>query len=80
MSDLDLAAWVHMHGVPIVEALRYGHETIVTFYDPEPTDGTPGAIDKLAIKWLNSEAAKFASHVRQMKKVAFSTARYRSPR
>jgi hypothetical protein len=78
--DLDLAAWIHMHGVAIVDAVRYGYELVVTFYDPEPAAGMSGAVDTHAVKWLNSEAAKFASHVRQLKKVCLSTGKHHPPR
>ena len=77
--DLDLAAWVHMHGVAIYEATRFGPELVVTFYDPSPENGD-GEVDRYAIRWLNSEAAKFAGHVRQLKKIALSTGRYRPAR
>lgn len=71
--DLDMASWFHMRNVPISDACKTGREIVITFYDPEDED----KISKLSIDWLNSEAAMFASAVRQMKKVCWSTGRQR---
>jgi hypothetical protein len=71
--DIDLAAWLHMNGVSITNAIRKGREAMITFYDPEAEN----TVSVLSIKWLNSEAAKFASAVRQIKKVSFSTGQQR---
>lgn len=71
--DLDMAAWLHLHTIPIAEAFKSGRATIIVFLDPEDQD----RINTLAVDWLNSEAAKFASAVRQLKKVTFATQRER---
>jgi hypothetical protein len=70
-----MAAWLHLNGVAISEAYKVGRESIITFYDPQDAD----VISKLAVDWLNSEAAKFAGAVRQIKKVCLSTGKYRDP-
>ena len=69
--DLDLAAYFDLKGVPIADAQKCGRETVITFYDPQDR------IKSLAVDWLNSEASQFASRVRQLKKVVYSTARVR---
>jgi hypothetical protein len=69
--DIDIAAWLHLNKVPIVEAQKAGRETVVTFYDPQDQNRIPD----LMVTWLNSEAARFASAVRQIKKVSYSTER-----
>ncbi len=71
--DLDMAAYVHMNGVAIVEATKVGYNTLFVFFDPEDED----QVNKLVTTWLNSESAKFANHVRNLKKVAFSSQRAR---
>lgn len=69
--DLDMAAYVHMHNVPIAEATRVGNATLFVFLDPEEDN----RVDKLVTQWLNSESARYANHVRNLKKVAFSSYR-----
>ena len=71
--DIDLAAWVHLNGVAIADAFKIGRESVITFYDPEEKN----EVSALTIEWLNSEAARFASAVRQIKKVCLSTGRKR---
>lgn len=71
--DLDMAAYVHMNHVPIAEATKVGHATLFVFFDPEEED----RVNKFITQWLNSESAKFANHVRNLKKVAFSSQRSR---
>ena len=65
--DLDLAAWFDLNGLPIQDAVKVGRETILTFYDPELK------AKDLAISWLTSQASQFASRVRQIKKIVYST-------
>lgn len=74
--DIDIAAWLHMNGVAIAEAYKAGRESVITFYDPEDEN----TVSKLTVGWLNSEAAKFASAVRQIKKVCLSTGQQRPGR
>jgi hypothetical protein len=62
-----------MNGVPIADAFKQGRESVITFYDPD----SQNTIEKLTVDWLNSESAKFASAVRQIKKICFSTDRQR---
>lgn len=69
--DLDMAAYVHMRNIPIVEASKTGREIVVVFLDPVEKN----LVDKIATEWLNSEAAKFANCLRSLKKVALSTER-----
>ena len=74
--DIDMAAWLLMNRVNIVNACKDGREAVVTFQDPLEDD----RIAKLSIDWLNSEAAKFANAVRSIKKICFSTGRQRGQR
>jgi len=67
--DIDMAAWLHMNNVAIAKAFKIGKESVITFLDPVQEE----RIDELSIDWLNSEAAKFASCVRQIKKVCLAT-------
>jgi hypothetical protein len=69
--DLDCAAYFDLKGVAIADAFKVGRDTIIVFYDPEDRIG------QLAVDWLNSEASQFASRVRQLKKICYSTARSR---
>jgi hypothetical protein len=71
--DIDLAAWLHLKGVAIADAYKVNRESVITFFDPKDED----QISKLVVDWLNSEAANFASAVRQIKKVCLSTDRNR---
>ena len=71
--DIDMASWLHMNGVAISDAYKQKRESVITFYDPESED----RISKLVVNWLNSESARFASAVRQIKKVCLSTGRQR---
>jgi hypothetical protein len=72
--DLDLASWFHLNNLPVVEVCTNGREFAVTFYDLAVKDGTSKA-DDLSVKWLNSEACRFSSALRQIKKVAISSPR-----
>jgi hypothetical protein len=75
--DIDLAAWLHMNNVPIANAYkREKRETVITFLDPKTDD----KIAQLSVGWLNSESAKFAGAVRQIKKICFSTYNQRGSR
>jgi hypothetical protein len=65
-----------MNNVPIVEACKTGKESKVIFYDPVQSEKIP----QLSVDWLNSEAARFAGAVRQIKKVCFSTGKQRGSR
>ena len=67
--DIDFAAWLLLSGLGISEAYKNGREAVVTFYDPKEED----RVDKLAVDFLNSESARFANAVRQIKKICFST-------
>lgn len=67
VRDLDFAAYLHMSGVPVVDIVRLRSETLdvrITFGGDEPGPRT----EQLALQWLNSESARFASAVRALKK------------
>jgi hypothetical protein len=66
--DLDFAAFLSMHNVPLAEAFRDGREFLFKFVDPD------NKIKELAIVFANSESAKFADCVRRLKKVTIATA------
>lgn len=61
--DLALAAWYHMHGLPIVRARRNGRTFDFLFRDER------GRRDQLAIDWANSEAHRFDASLRILKKL-----------
>ncbi len=66
--DLDFAAFLLMHGVPLAESFRDGREFLFKFLDQQ------NKIKELAITFANSESAKFADCVRRLKKVTIATA------
>jgi len=61
--DLALAAYWKMCGLAIVRATRRGREFDFLFRDPE------GRAEKLAVEFANSEAQRFDSEVRALKKL-----------
>ncbi len=64
--DLDFASYLLMHNVPLAESYRDGREFMFKFLDPN------SQIRDLAIKFANSESAKFADCVRRLKKVTIA--------
>ena len=64
--DLDLAAYLTMRDLPLAESYRHEREFVFKFYDAEQKVG------KLAVDYVNSEAARFADAVRRLKKVSIS--------
>jgi hypothetical protein len=64
--DLDLAAWLLVNGMGVVDIWREGAEFRLVFWDPEHR------IRELHIEFLNSICAKFATAVKQIKKAAHS--------
>jgi hypothetical protein len=61
--DLALAAYWKMRGLVIVRATRRGKEFEFLFRDEK------GLGDQLAVEFANSEAQKFDSEVRALKKL-----------
>ena len=61
--DLAMAAYLKMRGLAIVRATRRGREFDFLFRDPE------GRSDELAVEFANSEAQRFNSEVRALKKL-----------
>jgi hypothetical protein len=61
--DLALAAYWKMRGLVIVRATRRGKDFEFLLRDPE------GHADALAVEFANSEAQKFDSEVRALKKL-----------
>lgn len=64
--DLDFAAFLLMHNVPLAESFRDGREFMFKFLDVDKR------ISALAIQYANSESAKFADCVRRLKKVTIA--------
>lgn len=64
--DLDFAAFLLMHNIPLAESYRDGREFMFKFLDVDKT------IPSLAIQYANSESAKFADCVRRLKKVTIA--------
>lgn len=64
--DLDFAAFLLMHNVPLAESFRDGREFMFKFLDSEKL------IPNFAIQYANSESAKFADCVRRLKKVTIA--------
>lgn len=69
--DLDFAAFLLMHNVPLAESFRDGREFMFKFLDVDKR------ISGLAIQYANSESAKFADCVRRLKKVTIAQGSHR---
>lgn len=62
--DLALAAYIKMHGLEIVKAVRTGrYKFEFAFRDPE------GRFDSLRLGFANSECHRFDSEMRTLKKL-----------
>jgi len=67
--DLDLASYLSMRDLPLAESYRDEREFMFRFLDPD------NRVEQLAIDFVNSESAKFASAVRRIKKITLSQPR-----
>lgn len=65
-SDIAIAAYLMMKGMKIIDARR---EKGGKFYFE--FDDVNGEGDKYAIEYVNSESAKFDSHVKNLKNIIF---------
>jgi len=67
-SDLALAAYLHMKGIPIVKADASNSGKFKFIFD-----NTGDQCDALSYVFINSECAKFDNHVRMLKKMIYKT-------
>jgi hypothetical protein len=67
-SDLALAAYLHMMGVPLVKASS-AHSGKFQFI----FDDADSQCETLSYAFINSECAKFDNHVRMLKKMIYKT-------
>jgi hypothetical protein len=61
--DVSLAGWLTMHGLELKSYNRAGRDFQFAFYDPEDR------ATRLAIRWPSSEASRFDSAIRSLKKL-----------
>jgi len=67
-SDLALAAFLHMKGVPLIKA-EVSHTGKFQFI----FDNTDDQCEALSYAFINSECAKFDNHVRMLKKIIYKS-------
>jgi hypothetical protein len=63
ITDIDLSAWLDLNGIPIVDARRTGRDFVITMLDPD--ERVPALLDG----WRGSEASRFSSRVRDIKRL-----------
>lgn len=72
-GDLAFAAYAHMNGLKIVRAKEWRRgnslEFQFAFDDPPSADYPDGRWDQFHIDFANSEAARFDSSLRSLKKI-----------
>lgn len=66
-SDLALAAFLVMRGLPLISATRVSGKFEFVFDDP----GQKGHM--LSIDFVNSDFSKFDNHVRTLKKILYKS-------
>tara|TARA_Y100000992_G_scaffold278004_1_gene223235 strand:+ start:2800 stop:3018 length:219 start_codon:yes stop_codon:yes gene_type:complete len=65
-SDIAIAAYLMMKGMKLIDARRLNNGRFhFEFDDPDSKGG------KLAIEYVNSESAKFDSHIKNLKNIIF---------
>jgi hypothetical protein len=65
-SDIAIAAYLMMKGMKLIDARRERNGRFhFEFDDPSDKGG------KLAIEYVNSESAKFDSHIKNLKNIIF---------
>ena len=65
-SDIAIAAYLMMKGMKLIDARRLNNGRFHFEFDDPSTKG-----NKLAIEYVNSESAKFDSHIKNLKNIIF---------
>ena len=65
-SDIAIAAYLMMKGMKLIDARRLNNGRFHFEFDDPKNKG-----NKLAIEYVNSESAKFDSHVKNLKNIIF---------
>ena len=65
-SDIAIAAYLMMKGMNLIDARRLSNGRFHFEFDDPDKKG-----NKLAIEYVNSESAKFDSHVKNLKNIIF---------
>lgn len=65
-SDIAIAAYLMMKGMKLVDARRLNNGRFHFEFDDPSNEG-----NKFAIEYVNSESAKFDSHIKNLKNIIF---------
>ena len=65
-SDIAIAAYLMMKGMKLIDARRLNNGRFHFEFDDPNNEG-----NKLAIEYVNSESAKFDSHIKNLKNIIF---------
>jgi len=65
-SDIAIAAYLMMKGMKLIDARRLNNGRFHFEFDDPSAKGS-----KLAIEYVNSESAKFDSHIKNLKNIIF---------
>lgn len=65
-SDIAIAAYLMMKGMKLIDARRLNGGRFHFEFDDPSSEGS-----KFAIEYVNSESAKFDSHIKNLKNIIF---------
>ena len=65
-SDIAIAAYLMMKGMKLIDARRLNNGRFHFEFDDPNSEG-----GKFAIEYVNSESAKFDSHIKNLKNIIF---------
>ena len=65
-SDIAIAAYLMMKGMKLIDARRLNNGRFHFEFDDPNSEG-----NKFAIEYVNSESAKFDSHIKNLKNIIF---------
>ena len=65
-SDIAIAAYLMMKGMKLIDARRLNNGRFHFEFDDPKSEG-----NKFAIEYVNSESAKFDSHIKNLKNILF---------
>ena len=65
-SDIAIAAYLMMKGMTLIDARRLNNGRFHFEFDDPRGEG-----NKFAIEYVNSESAKFDSHIKNLKNIIF---------
>lgn len=65
-SDIAIAAYLMMKGMKLIDARRLNNGKFHFEFDDPHSEG-----NKFAIEYVNSESAKFDSHIKNLKNIIF---------